>query len=238
MAVGSDTPKVILKGIPKGFIHNGGRMVVGPDGYLYVGTGESGRRDCLRTSIHLGKILRIRLDGRPAPGNAVLRQTEMHDRWRRDAHFWRDAGVRFQELEVVEHRVIGGKIELADNPVAFRPGLDAMEFDAVIEQYFLDAGQAPAEIEMPPGAAIFAVGRELEAHVLLLLDYLLDLGVFDSREVDWLSVPLSRLARLSLMAALRRIEPTWSARKGGLVRGMMASPVCRRLPRRRGSITP
>src|SRR4029453_11845891 len=36
------TPKVILKGIPKGFIHNGGRMVIGPDNYLYVGTGESG----------------------------------------------------------------------------------------------------------------------------------------------------------------------------------------------------
>jgi len=36
------SPKVILKGIPKGFIHNGGRMVVGPDSYLYVGTGEEG----------------------------------------------------------------------------------------------------------------------------------------------------------------------------------------------------
>jgi glucose/arabinose dehydrogenase len=64
------SPKVILKGIPKGFIHNGGRMVVGPDGYLYVGTGESGSGRLSQKKDSLGgKILRLRLDGRPAPDN-------------------------------------------------------------------------------------------------------------------------------------------------------------------------
>jgi glucose/arabinose dehydrogenase len=63
-------PKVILRGIPKGFIHNGGRMVIGPDNYLYVGTGESGDGSLAQDKDSLGgKILRLRLDGRPAPGN-------------------------------------------------------------------------------------------------------------------------------------------------------------------------
>ena len=63
-------PKVILRGIPKGFRHNGGRMIIGPDGYLYVGTGESGDGSLSQDKDSLGgKILRLRVDGRPAPGN-------------------------------------------------------------------------------------------------------------------------------------------------------------------------
>ncbi|HEX5908113.1 MAG TPA: PQQ-dependent sugar dehydrogenase [Propionibacteriaceae bacterium] len=63
-------PKVILDDIPKGFVHNGGRMVVGPDGYLYVGTGESGSGRLSQDKDSLGgKILKLRTDGRPAPGN-------------------------------------------------------------------------------------------------------------------------------------------------------------------------
>jgi glucose/arabinose dehydrogenase len=63
-------PKVILRGIPKGFRHNGGRMVIGPDGYLYVGTGESGDGSLSQDKQSLGgKILKVRIDGRPAPGN-------------------------------------------------------------------------------------------------------------------------------------------------------------------------
>ena len=67
---GLGAPKVILRGIPKGFRHNGGRMVVGPDGYLYVGTGESGDEPLAQNKDSLGgKILKLSLDGRPAPGN-------------------------------------------------------------------------------------------------------------------------------------------------------------------------
>lgn len=63
-------PQVILDGIPKAQIHNGGRMLVGPDNLLYVGTGDASEssRSQDRGSL-AGKILRLTLDGEPARGN-------------------------------------------------------------------------------------------------------------------------------------------------------------------------
>lgn len=61
---------VILDGIPNGFIHDGGRLVFGPDGYLYASTGETGDDSLSQDTDSLGgKILRVTVDGDPAPGN-------------------------------------------------------------------------------------------------------------------------------------------------------------------------
>ena len=74
MKLGDDqrlgAPSLVLGGIPKGVIHNGGRIAFGPDGMLYAGTGESGEEGLSQDRGSLGgKILRMRPNGDPAPGN-------------------------------------------------------------------------------------------------------------------------------------------------------------------------
>ncbi|WP_181387533.1 sorbosone dehydrogenase family protein [Streptomyces sp. Act143] len=63
-------PDTVFKGIPKGVIHNGGRIAFGPDKMLYAGTGESGNTGLSQDKKSLGgKILRLTPEGEPAPGN-------------------------------------------------------------------------------------------------------------------------------------------------------------------------
>ena len=67
---GGGRPEVIFEGLAKGSRHNGGRIAFGPDGMLYVGTGDAGEEPRSQDRDDpSGKILRLTPDGRPAPGN-------------------------------------------------------------------------------------------------------------------------------------------------------------------------
>src|SRR5262245_2434402 len=67
----------IVTGIPAGIYHDGGRIAFGPDGMLYIGTGDSTHPE-LAQDLHslAGKILRVTAEGEipadnPFPGSPV-----------------------------------------------------------------------------------------------------------------------------------------------------------------------
>ncbi|TCL57684.1 glucose/arabinose dehydrogenase [Kineothrix alysoides] len=62
--------EIILDQIPAGQFHNGGRIKIGPDGYLYITVGDAGERYLAQDVNSLaGKILRIGTDGSIPPDN-------------------------------------------------------------------------------------------------------------------------------------------------------------------------
>jgi glucose/arabinose dehydrogenase len=62
--------KIIISSIPGNSFHNGGRLKFGPDGYLYITTGDSQKPSLSQNKNSLaGKILRVTDEGQSVPGN-------------------------------------------------------------------------------------------------------------------------------------------------------------------------
>lgn len=76
--LGATPERILLDDIPARQFHDGGRLRIGPDGMLYVGTGDAGVPDRSQDpGSPAGKLLRIHPDGgippdNPIPGNPLF----------------------------------------------------------------------------------------------------------------------------------------------------------------------
>ena len=73
---GTTKPKVLVPGIPTNPHHHGGRLLFDADGLLYISTGDAEQSALAQDRSSLaGKILRVRPNGKAAPGNPFDNRT-------------------------------------------------------------------------------------------------------------------------------------------------------------------
>ncbi len=111
-------PETIIEGIPGARYHDGGRIAFGPDGFLYIATGDAGdERLAQDTDSLAGKILRVTETGRIPEdnpfGNAVYSYGHRNVQgltWDEDGQLWATehgrSGVRSGFDEV--NRIVSG----------------------------------------------------------------------------------------------------------------------------------
>ena len=98
--------QVLLDNITGSSVHDGGRIAFGPDGYLYIGTGDAGNEQSAQDTNSLnGKILRVNDDGSIPPDNPFGNEVYSYGHRNVQGIAWDDSG----NLWATEHGPSGNQ---------------------------------------------------------------------------------------------------------------------------------
>ena len=209
-----------------------------------AGVGESAHRLAVGLAQIGEELVELGIDG---PIDGRHHRAAIDRRGRRDGDLRHARGMRLHEFEMLDHGM-AGKAELAGNAHPLVASLDACECHAGVHDVAFHPIETPEKIEVPPGAAEFAVGHALKARLLLLLDGALDFAVLDDLEIRGGELALGAL----LPRCFQRLGPQQAAHVIGAERRLRSlhartllifcrvalSPRSRRQHRRSGAALP
>ena len=180
--------QVIVDKIPGAANHDGGRVKFGPDGFLYITTGDAQNPSQAQDTNSLaGKILRVTDTGEPAPGNPFDKRTYSYGHRNPQGITWDKNG----QLWETEHGPSGvetgndelNKIELGKN--YGWPTIRGMEMREGMVTPILESGRgntwAPADIAYLDGFLYF-VGLRGEALYRVTIEKPTKLDTFFKKE--------------------------------------------------------
>lgn len=105
---------ILIDAIPGAIYHNGGRIKFGPDGFLYVTTGDANVPSRAQEKNSLaGKILRVTDEGKAAPGNPFGNLTYSYGHRNPQGLAWDSNGTLWE----TEHGPSGGQYGTAHDEV-------------------------------------------------------------------------------------------------------------------------
>ena len=152
----------IISGIPGAKFHDGGRIEFGPDGMLYITTGDAGKSDSAQDVNSLaGKILRLNDDGSIPDDNPFLNEVYSYGHRNPQGLTW-DSEGRLWSTEHGRSGIQSGFDEL--NPIEKGknygwPVIQGNETKEGMETPFLHSGSnftwAPGDVEYLNGSFLF-----------------------------------------------------------------------------------
>lgn len=148
--------RVILDDIPAGRYHDGGRIRFGPDGFLYVGTGDGRQPERAADPMSpAGKLLRITADGDVPTDNPIARSPAYLTGIRNTQGFdWFDDGA----IAITDHGPTGDLQRAGHDEVNVARAGDSLGWPDVWGCEQRDNVVAPLlvfENAVPPGGSIF-----------------------------------------------------------------------------------